>query len=189
MKGKRLPQVGRIEVSVIEESNPRLLAFNSRALDMVDVPRDLVSRALDDKNRLLPAYANDGVTLQRTSEAGLAFFAYFNMNDPVVGGYTPDRIALRRAVLMGYNVGDMIKVGLQGQGTIANQPIPPEVPGHVAGMKSSTPYDPRWRAPSRQVRLQGPRRRRVPELPDGKPLTLAMGSAPTGENRIRDERG
>ena len=64
--------------------------------------------------------------MQRVSEAGLAFFAYFNMNDPVVGGYTPERIALRRALLMGYNVGEMIQVGLQGQGSIANQPIPPK---------------------------------------------------------------
>ncbi|MEO8752942.1 MAG: ABC transporter substrate-binding protein, partial [Casimicrobiaceae bacterium] len=93
MKGKRLPQVGRVEISVIEESNPRLLAFNSRDLDMVDVPRDLVTRALDDRNRLLPAYAKEGVTLQRNTEANLGFFAYFNMNDPVVGGYTPERIA------------------------------------------------------------------------------------------------
>jgi len=188
MKGKRLPQVGRVEVSVLEESNPRLLAFNSRALDMVDVPRDLVSRALDDKNRLLPAYASEGVTLQRVSEAGLAFFAYFNMNDPVVGGYAPERIALRRAVLMGYNVADMIKVGLQGQGTIANQPIPPEVPGHVAGIRSSTTYDP---ALARTLLDKFGYKDRdgdgFRELPDGKPLTLSMGSAPTGENRIRDE--
>ena len=91
MKGKRLPQVGRVEIAVIEESNPRLLAFNANELDLVDVPRDLVSRVLDDNNQLLPAYAKQGVTVQRSQEAGLAFFAYFNMNDPVVGGYTPEK--------------------------------------------------------------------------------------------------
>jgi ABC-type transport system substrate-binding protein len=188
MKGKRLPQIGRIEIAVIEESNPRLLAFNSRELDMVDVPRDLVGRVLGDDNRLLPAYARQGVTLQRTQEAGLAFFAYFNMNDPVVGGYTPEKIALRRAVLMGYNPADLIRVGLHGQGQVATQPIPPEVPGHVAGMKNSTPFD----ATLARALLDkfGYRDRDgdgFRELPDGKPLTLSMGSAPTGENRIRDE--
>ena len=30
MKGKRLPPVGRVEISIIEESNPRLLAFQQR---------------------------------------------------------------------------------------------------------------------------------------------------------------
>ena len=188
MKGKRLPQIGRVEVAVIEESNPRLLAFNNGELDLIDVPRDLVSRVLDDRNRLLPAFADKGVSMQRAPEAGLAFFAYFNMNDPVVGGYTPEKIALRRALLMGYNVGEMVQVGLQGQGTPATQPIPPEVPGHVAGLKSSTPFDP---ALARALLDKFGYRDRdgdgFREMPDGKPLTLVMGSAPTGENRIRDE--
>ncbi len=188
MKGKRLPQVGRVEVAVIEESNPRLLAFNSAELDMVDVPRDLVSRVLDEGNRLLPAYTGMGATLQRTSEAGLAFFAYFNMNDAVLGGYTPERIALRRAILMGYNPADLIKVGMQGQGTVASQPIPPEIPGHVAGLRSTTPYDPALaRALLDKFGYKDRDGDGLRELPDGKPLVLSMGSAPTGENRIRDE--
>ena len=188
MKGKRLPQVGRVEVAVIEESNPRLLAFNSNELDLVDVPRDLVTRVLDDKNRLQPAYAKQGVTLQRSEEAGLAFFAYFNMNDPVVGGYTPEKIALRRALLMGYNPGELIQVGLQGQGRVANQPIPPGVPGHVAGIGNATPHDPALaRAVLDKFGYKDRNGDGFRELPDGKPLVLSMGSAPTGENRIRDE--
>jgi ABC-type transport system substrate-binding protein len=188
MKGKRLPQVGRVEVAVIEESNPRLLAFNSNELDLVDVPRDLVTRVLDDRNRLQPAYAKQGVTLQRAEEAGLAFFAYFNMNDPVVGGYTPEKIALRRALLMGYNPGELIQVGLQGQGRVANQPIPPEVPGHVAGIKNATPHDPALaRALLDKFGYKDRNGDGFREMPDGKPLVLSMGSAPTGENRIRDE--
>jgi ABC-type transport system substrate-binding protein len=188
MKGKRLPQVGRVEIAVIEESNPRLLAFNSNELDLVDVPRDLVSRVLDDNNRLVASYAKQGVTVQRSQEAGLAFFAYFNMNDPVVGGYTPEKIALRRAVLMGYNPGELIRVGLQGQGLVANQPIPPVVPGHVQGIKNATAYDP---ALARTLLDKFGYKDRdgdgFRERPDGKPLVLSMGSAPTGENRIRDE--
>jgi oligopeptide transport system substrate-binding protein len=188
MKGKRLPQVGRVEIAVIEESNPRLLAFDGRQLDMVDIPRDLVTRVLDADNRLLPAYTKQGVTLQRAQEAGLALFAYFNMDDPVVGGYTPERIALRRAVLMGYDVGTMIRIGLQGQGAIANQPIPPEVPGHVSGASNVTLFDPATaRALLDKFGYKDRNADGFRELPDGKPLTLMMGSAPTGENRIRDE--
>lgn len=188
MKGKKLPQIGRIEVAVIEESNPRLLAFNGNELDLVDVPRDLVSRVLDERNQLVPAYAKEGVTLQRSEEAGLAFFAYFNMNDPVVGGYTPEKVALRRAILMGYNPADLIRVGLQGQGRVATQPIPPVVPGHVAGIKNSTPHDPATaRALLDKFGYKDRNGDGFREMPDGKPLTLSMGSAPTGEDRIRDE--
>ena len=152
------------------------------------MPRDLASRVLDERNALLPAFTNVGVTLQRSPEAGLAFFAYFNINDPVVGGHTPEKIALRRAILMGYNPAELVQVGLQGQGTPATQPIPPEVPGHVAGLKSSTPFDP---ALARTLLDKFGYKDRdgdgFRELPDGKPLLLTMGSAPTGENRIRDE--
>ncbi len=188
MKGKRLPQVGRIEVSVLEESNPRLLAFNGNELDLIDVPRDLVTRVLDEQNRLLPSYAKLGVTMQRSAEAGLSFYAYFKMDDSVVGGYTPERVALRRALLMGYSPAEMIQVGLQGQGTPATQPIPPDVPGHVSGLKSNTPFDPSLaRALLDKFGYKDRDGDGFRELPDGKPLTLIMGSAPTGENRIRDE--
>ena len=37
MKGKRLPQAGRVEISIIEESNPQLLAFDTRELDYMIV--------------------------------------------------------------------------------------------------------------------------------------------------------
>ncbi len=188
MQGKRLPQIGRIEVAVIEESNPRLLAFNSNELDLMDVPRDLVMRVLDERNQLQPAYAKAGVTLQRAEEAGFAFFAYFNMNDPVVGGYTPDKVALRRAVLMGYDPAELIRVGLQGQGRVATQPIPPVVPGHVAGIRNGTAHDPALaRALLERFGYKDRDGDGWRELPDGKPLLLTMGSAPTGENRIRDE--
>ena len=30
--------------------------------------------------------------------------AYFNMEDPVVGGYTPEKVALRRAISLAYDV-------------------------------------------------------------------------------------
>jgi oligopeptide transport system substrate-binding protein len=188
MKGKRLPQVGRVEVSVIEEPNPALLAFNNRELDYIDVPRDHAGQVMDGANRLVSAYAQQGIELQRAPEAGLAWFAFFNMDDPVVGGTTPEKIALRRAVLAGYNVGDVIQVALQGQGVAANQPIPPEVAGHSPSIKPAVAFDP---ALARALLDKFGYRDRdgdgYRELPDGKPLTLMMGSAPTSENRTRDE--
>ena len=43
-------------------------------------------------------------------------FAFFNMEDPVVGGYTPEKIALRRAIGMAYNTEEEIRIIRQGQG-------------------------------------------------------------------------
>ena len=39
---------------------------------------------------------------------------------------TPEKIALRRAMIMGFNTEEMIRVWWQGQALVATQPIPPE---------------------------------------------------------------
>ena len=54
------------------------------------------------KSRLRSEYAKRGITLHRQTEPSLSF-VFFNMDDPVVGGYTPEKIALRRAMVMGYD--------------------------------------------------------------------------------------
>ena len=124
MRGKKLPIVGRIEIAITEESNPRLLAFNSGALDYVNVPSDLSDHVLDASGKLRPEYAARGVVLARITQPALQY-AYFNMEDPLVGGYTRDRIALRRAIAIGFNRPALIRVVYQGQAIPATQPIPP----------------------------------------------------------------
>ncbi len=187
MSGKRLPQVGRVEISIIEESNPQLLAFDSKALDYFNVPADLVPKALDASNHLLPEYAKQRVTLHRATQPSLAY-SYFNMDDPIVGGYTADKVALRRAIVMGFNKPDLARVWYQGQATMATQPVPPDVQGHVGGLDAAVPYDP---ATARALLDRFGYKDRdgdgFRELPDGKPFTLVMGSSPSGRDRERDE--
>src|ERR1700688_4675179 len=71
MRGKKLPIVGRIEISITEESNPRLLAFHSGALDYVNVPSDLHDHVLDASGRLRREYADRGVMLARITQPAL----------------------------------------------------------------------------------------------------------------------
>ncbi len=187
MKGKRLPQAGRVDIAIIEESNPQLLAFNSGELEYVNVPFDLVGNVLGAGNSLRPEYAKQGVTLHRVTQPALAY-TYFNMEDPVVGGYKPDKIALRRAMIMGFNTDELIRVWYQGQAVMATQPIPPGVAGHNPGLVARQPYD----AAAAKALLDkfgyvdrdndGWR-----DLPDGKPLTIVMASTPAGRDRERDE--
>jgi ABC-type transport system substrate-binding protein len=73
MKGKRLPQIGRIEVSVIEEGNPRLLMFTAGELDLLDVPPDLAPKMIDGNGRLLPEYAKSGIRNERATELTTSF--------------------------------------------------------------------------------------------------------------------
>jgi ABC-type transport system substrate-binding protein len=185
--GKRLPLVERVEVAIMEESNPRLLAFDGNALDYANLPPELTDHALDDANRLKPAYAARGVSLDRLTQPAVPY-AYFNMEDPVVGGYSKEKIALRRAVSLAFDNPELVKVVYQGQGLPATQPIPPNVTGHDDRLNVAVPYDP---AAARAlldkfgyVDRNGDGFR---ELPDGKPLTLVMASTPTTRDREIDE--
>jgi oligopeptide transport system substrate-binding protein len=188
MRGKRMPQVGRVEISVIEESNPQVLAFNSGELDYFNVPRDHAARVLDASNRLLPSYAKQGVTLHRAAEAGLGFYAFFDMRDPLVGGNAPEKIALRRAILSAFDVPAEISVAFQGQATKATQIVPPGVSGHEAGVRTWVPYDPALaRALLDKFGFVDRDGDGYREQPDGRPLLLRMGSATSSEDRIREE--
>jgi oligopeptide transport system substrate-binding protein len=187
MKDKRMPQIGVVDVEVVEESNPRLLMFSGGELDLLDIPASLAPKMIDGTGHLLPEYGSRGVELQRGMELALRY-TYFNMEDPVVGGYTPERVALRRGVCSAYNVSDEIRVVMNGQGEPSSQPIPPDLAGHVRGFKGFAQYDP---ALARALLDKFGYRDRdgggYRALPDGKPLVLHMATDPSAVFRQYDE--
>ena len=140
MKGKRLPAIGRVDISIIEEDNPRLLAFDSGQTDYEKLPYTMTDRALAD-GKLKPEYAKRGINWFRVAEPGL-IFAYFNMDDPVIGGYEKEKIALRRSMALGFNTEELIRVSFKGQAIPAVQPVPPNVSGHDPNAKPQLKYDP-----------------------------------------------
>jgi len=146
--------------------------FNAGQLDILEVPGDVAPKIIDGKGNLLPDYAAKGMRLERATELSVSF-SYFNMEDPVVGGYTPEKIALRRAICSAYNVPDDIRVIRNGQAVTATQSIPPDVEGHLPGYKGLSPYAP---ATARALLDKFGYRDRdgdgFRELPDGKPLTI-----------------
>ncbi|HET9338314.1 MAG TPA: ABC transporter substrate-binding protein, partial [Casimicrobiaceae bacterium] len=113
-RGKRIPFAGRIEISIIEESNPRLLAFEQGEIDYAAAPNELVWNVMDPPAKLKPRLAERGITLSRGVQPAITY-TYFNMDDPVVGGYTPEKVALRRAFSLGYAVDEEVRVIRQGQ--------------------------------------------------------------------------
>jgi oligopeptide transport system substrate-binding protein len=187
MRGKKLPQIGRIEISIIEESNPRLLAFENRELDFVAVPVDLVRNVLDPTDKLKPRFTQQGVQMWRAVQPAISY-TYFNMEDPVVGGYGNDKIALRRAISMAYNTDDEIRVVRQGQGEPATQPIPPNITGYDPKFSGHVRFDPAGAKALLDkfgyVDRDGDGWR---DLPDGKPLTLTIASPPSAIDRQLDE--
>jgi hypothetical protein len=78
--GKKLPIVGRIDISIIEEAQPRLLTFDSGKLDYVELPSSIAGNVLVG-DALKPEYAKRGIRLHRHVEPALDF-TFFNMDDP-----------------------------------------------------------------------------------------------------------
>ena len=187
MKGKKLPRIGRVEIAIIEESQPRLLAFEKGDLDYVVIPFDLIWNVMGKDNKPLPRFAKAGVTLARGVEPSVSF-TYFNMEDPVVGGYTNDKVALRRAIGMAYNVDEEIRVLRQGQGTPATQVVPPGVTGHDPKFSGHTKFDPEGaKALLDKFGYVDRDKDGWRDLPDGKPLVLKMAMTPTAIDRQRSE--
>jgi len=187
LAGRKLPLVNRIEISIIEESNPRLLAFMQKQLDFLAVPNDIIGNVMTPDGKLKPELAKQGVTLQRDVQPAINYL-YFNMEDPVVGGYTADKIALRRAIAMAYNVDEEVRVIRQGQGMPATQIVPPGMSGHDPTFTAGTKHD----VAAAKVLLDrfGYTDRDADgyrERPDGRPLVIKMGTTPSAEDRPRDE--
>ena len=187
LKGKRLPLIGQIDIAIIEEANPRLLAFERGQLDYVEVPVDLVSTVMEPDNTLKPRFAKAGVVLQRGVQPSITY-TFFNMEDPVVGGYTKEKIALRRAIGMAYNVDEEVKVIRQGQGEWASQLLPPGVTGHDPSFVGNTRYDPAAaKALLDRFGYVDRDKDGWRELPDGKPLVLKMGTFASALERQYNE--
>jgi peptide/nickel transport system substrate-binding protein len=163
MRGKTIPQIGRIEISIIEESQPEILAFTQGDLDLIALGGDDTKRVLEN-GKLRPDLA-----------------------DPVVGGYSTQQIALRRAIGMGFDVDEMIRVLFAGNALPANQLLPPGVSGHDPALAAKSIYDPVGaRALLDRFGFKDRDGDGYRETPDGKPLAVVRGTLPESWYREAD---
>jgi ABC-type transport system substrate-binding protein len=187
LDGKRLPLIGRIEIKVMEEQQPRMLGFLNREFDYLEqVPPPLIDMVLAD-GKLKPELARQGVQLSRFTPLQ-TYYMWMNMDDPVIGGYTRDKIALRRAIALSYNRDEDIRVLEKGLALPAQSPLPPDVAGHDPAYRSPVQYDPALaRALLDRFGYQKRDKDGYRTMPDGKPLTLTMHTLASTTGRLRDE--
>lgn len=188
LRGRKLPLIDRVEVYIVEENQPRWLAFLNAEHDLVDeIPYDLANLIIPN-NQLAPNLVKLGVNMDRAPRASVDM-ALYNMEHPVVGGYTPEKIALRRAINLAYAVDDEIRLVRKRQSLPSQSPVPPTVPG----------FDPNFRS---EMSEYSPARAKAlldaygyvdrdgdgwRELPDGRPLRLEMATQPDQLSRQLDE--
>jgi ABC-type transport system substrate-binding protein len=107
-------------------------------------------------------------------------YLYFNLKDPTLGGYTPEKVALRRAISLAYDNETEISLLRNGMGLEAQSPLPPGVLGYDAEFSLGKTYDP---AKARAlldmfgyVDRDGDGWR---DMPDGSPLVFSYAASPS----------
>ena len=192
MQGKKIPQIDRVEISVMDEAQSRWLAFQRRESDIEYQLEELAPRFMTMDGKLKAEYANQGIRLDPSVDAEIIYL-FFNTQERIgdapnpLGGFSREKIALRRAIAMAYNVDEQIKIIRKGQAIRAHYPIPPGVAGHEPGYRSSITYDPRLANAlldkfGYKRGADGYRRQ-----PDGSALVIKYYSTPTERDRQFDE--
>src|SRR5712671_355593 len=188
MKGKRLPQIDRVEVYIVEESQPRWLAFLNKEHDLITgVPAEFAHLAVPG-GRLAPNLQKQRIQMQRVSELDLAF-VYFGMEHPVVGGYSADKVALRRAIALAYDAEEAIRAIYHGEAIPAQSIVPPGALGFNPGVAGTLAEFNPAKAKALldiygYVDRDGDGYR---EAPDGSKLALELASTPDSRGKQQDE--
>ena len=174
MQGKKMPQINRIDITVLIEDQSRWLSFQSGGADLFQLEGPLAPKALLN-GKLLPELAAKGVQLSRLIDPEISYY-YWNMEDPILGGFTKEKIALRRAIAMAHDIDEESRIVWNGEAVRLQDPIPPGVVGHDPAYKSLLQYDPVLanKLLDRFGYKKGEDGWRT--LPDGKPLLLRYTS-------------
>ncbi len=186
MKGKTMPQIGRVEISIIVEFQTQWLSFRQKQADLLNLPSAFRTEAFEPDDTLKPALIDELVSVYKFIDPEI-IYAYFNFRDPVVGGFTKEKIALRRAMILGYKVDEDINVIRRGMAVAAEMPVPEGVVGHDPGYRSLNQRDPALanRLLDRfgyKMGADGYRR-----TPDGKPLVIRYASSGSVVDREHNE--
>jgi ABC-type transport system substrate-binding protein len=181
LQGRRLPLVDRVEIAVIEEQQPRWLSFLNGEFDLIErVPEDFTAMAMPN-NQLAPHLAKRGIRMQRYRRADVSV-SYFAMENPVVGGYAPAKVALRRAIALAVDTEREIRLVRGGQGVTAQSIVAPQTWGYDPAFKSEMGDFDRARAKA-LLDLHGYIDRDGDgwrEQPDGSALTIEYATSPDG---------
>jgi len=187
LAGARAPQVDRVEIDIVEEAQPRWLAFLRGEHDVLTLPPEFGTLAMPG-GRLAPFLARQGVHAQRVLSPSISH-TFINCADPVVGGYTPQKVALRRAIALAFDSAEFTRLVLQDQAVPAQSMLPPYCYGHDPALRSEMGSASAARAAALldlhgYVDRDGDGWR---EGPDGRPLLLRIAFTPDRRARATSE--
>ena len=187
LAGQPLPFVDEIVLDVVEEDQPRWLTFLNGRYAWLALPGPYATVAAP-KGELAPYLAKRGVRLQKSLRPDMTM-SFFFMEHPLVGGYAPEKVALRRAIGLAFDGDAFIRHVLGGLAIPAQSTIAPFTSGYDPAYKSEmSSFDP-VRAKALldlhgYIDQNGDGWR---DQPDGKPLVLVMASQSDQRSRTGNE--
>ena len=187
-KGRRIPMLDRVEISILTEDQPRWLSFLGGEQDFIERVPEAFTQIAAPGGRLAPNLSKRGMRLHRTLGSDV-FLLFFNFEDAVVGGLAPEQVALRRAIGLAMDVPREIRIVRRSAAIQAQGNYPPHTSAYRDGLTSAMGEFNPAKAKAlldtygyRDVDADGCR-----EAPGGAPLRLTMSTTPEGNQREIDE--
>jgi len=188
MKGRRLPMVDKVEISIIDDPQPRWLSYLNGEHDLMErLPENFATHAIPN-NKLAPNLAKLGMQMERVPSSDIRM-VYFSMLNPIVGGYTPEKVALRRAIGLAMDGEQEARLAMRGQAMVAQGFVMPNTSSYDPSFRSEMGTHDRAKAIALldmfgYVDKDGDGWR---DMPDGKPLVLVYDTLSAADYRERDE--
>ena len=189
LKGQRLPLIDRIEISISDENQPRWLSFLQQGSDLIEeVPPEFIEKFMPE-GKVSPGLAKQGVQGWRVVRSDTSY-TFFNLEDPIVGGYKAENVALRRAISLGYDTEREIRLVRRGQAIPAQSAVLPHSYAFNTSFKSEmNDYSPaRAKALLDMYGYADKNGDGWREMPDGRPLLLKKATQPDQQSRALDEQ-
>jgi ABC-type transport system substrate-binding protein len=188
LRGRRIPMLDRVEVAIIEEQQPRWLSFVNGEYNLIErVPEEFIQTAMPAR-KVAPNLAKKGFRGAVTLASDITF-TYFNMEDKLVGGNEPHKVALRRAISLGVDLEREIRLVRRGMAVPAQGPILPHTTNYEPGFRSEmSEYNPS--KAKALLELYGYADRNGDgwrEQPNGEPLLLNIATQSDQQSRALNE--
>ncbi len=189
--GKPLPLIDKAVFSLEKEGIPYWNKFLQGYYDVSGISSDSFDQAVQFSPQgevgLTDAMQKKGIKLL-TAVTATSWYLSFNMEDPVVGGYSEQARLLRRAISIAVDFEEFVSIFANGRGVSAQGAIPPGIFGFRSGEEGINRYvydvvDGKPKRKSIEVAKELLRKAGYPNGRDaktGKPLTLYYDSAAAG---------
>ncbi|MBT3583863.1 MAG: hypothetical protein HN509_03070 [Halobacteriovoraceae bacterium] len=134
--GKKLPFLEGVKFHVIKEAQTRWLNFRKKNIDLLVIPKDNYSSAINPNGNLTNELETEGIQLQIFPTLTYWWLS-FNMKDELLGKNKNLRYAIAHAV----NIDRYIRDFTNNIGQKANSIFPPGVPGYNPSNRLPYKYD------------------------------------------------